>query len=164
MSDASYEEYRERMEEELAAMDTDVRVDTVAIDLIKRQPLYIEARVADDLVEYAMGDDGFDLSTYNQHPYMGGVSLDDAVFKCRFISTSPDGAHNVGNDYDYPEGRLMHVPLPYADPEPAVDDEDEDSVDEAEAVVRAAAEADEPADVDSGPGELGDFDAGGDSA
>jgi len=91
---------------------TDPMPGGVAFDLVTRQLLFVHERVADDLHEYHERE-GFDLLSYKTHPYLP-VSEDDAVFECVFIPTSAEGAHKPGNTYDYPEGRLMHVPVEQA--------------------------------------------------
>jgi len=83
----------------------------VAIDLVTRQPLYVVARVADDLVEYYDEED-FDLLTYKQHTYLP-VRRDDPVFKCVFIG-GLDDLHSFSDTYDYPAGRLARVPIEIA--------------------------------------------------
>lgn len=81
----------------------------VALDLVTRQPLFVRRRVADDLAEYYEAE-GFDLLTYKMHPYLP-VDVDDAVYECVFVPRSAEKAHSVGKTYDYPAGRLMHLPV-----------------------------------------------------
>lgn len=159
MSDSEYDEYRERMATEHANAQTDPSVPGIARDLETGQYLVVTAVVADDLVEYAV-EEGLDLLNYKSHAYLP-VRIDDSVYTCTYLSSERRGGWKLGDDYDFPRGRLQTIPIDLSP-----DDADEDSVDFDEAVVRAAADADEPADVDtdSGPGELENFDAGGDSA
>lgn len=84
----------------------------VALDLVTRQPLFVRRRVADDLREYYEAE-GFDLLSYKTHPYLP-VTVDDPVFECVFVSRSAEGAHNPGKTYDFPRGRLMHLPVEQA--------------------------------------------------
>lgn len=100
---------REVLETAVEGLDREVAPGSVAIDLVTRQPLYIHEQVADSLVGYYERE-GFDLFSYKTHPYPP-VRLDDRVFKCAFIAHDPQKAHNPGKTYDYPEGRLMKVPL-----------------------------------------------------
>jgi hypothetical protein len=87
---------------------TDVMVEGVAFDLVKRQPLYVRQRVADDLVEYYEQEE-FDLLNYNQHPYLP-VTIDDPVYECVFLGNA-EGLHNCNKTYDYPAGRLAVIPV-----------------------------------------------------
>lgn len=90
-------------------LDHELSAGDVAIDLVTRQPLYLHEQVADDLAEYKEEND-FDLFSYKTHPYLP-VRLDDRVFECVFVTNDPSQAHNAGKTYDYPEGRLMKLPL-----------------------------------------------------
>lgn len=100
---------REQLEAELEGTQTEPLEGGVAIDLVTRQPLFIRRVVADSVVEY-FEDEDFDLASYKSHPYLP-VTLDDTVFECVYISGNPEQAHNVGNTYDFPRGRLMAVPV-----------------------------------------------------
>lgn len=90
-------------------LDHELSAGSVAIDLVTSQPLYLHEQVADDLAEYKDEND-FDLFSYKSHPYLP-VRLDDRVFECVFVTHDPQQAHNSGKTYDYPEGRLMKLPL-----------------------------------------------------
>jgi hypothetical protein len=103
--------YEEQLEAALEGVNTEPMQGGVAIDLVTRQPLFIRQKKADTLAEY-YEEEGFDLATYNEHPFMP-VRPDDAVFECAFIE-GPKGGHNVGKTYDYPRGRLMTVPIDLA--------------------------------------------------
>jgi len=83
----------------------------IAIDLVKRQPVYVIGRVAEDCIEY-YEQEGFDLVNYKTHPYLG-VTPDDAVFECVFIG-GLDDLHRFSDTYDYPETRLARVPVEIA--------------------------------------------------
>lgn len=100
---------REILEEAVADLDRELTPGSVALDLVTRQPLFIHEQVAEDLVEYYEREE-FDLFSYKTHPYLP-VSLDDRVFECVFIAHDPQQAHNAGKCYDYPEGRLMKLPI-----------------------------------------------------
>ncbi|WP_330633615.1 hypothetical protein [Halocatena halophila] len=85
---------------------------SIAFDLVTRQPLYIHKQVAKDLEEHQK-ENNFDLATYKMHEYLP-IHRDDRVFECVFIETSPQKMHKVGKSYDFPEGRLMAVPVEQA--------------------------------------------------
>jgi hypothetical protein len=85
---------------------------SVAIDLVTRQPLFVHKEVACTLVEY-YENEGFDLLSYKMHPYLP-VHKTDSVYECVFLPRSAEDAHNIGKTYDYPRGRLMHVPITQA--------------------------------------------------
>lgn len=103
--------YYEQLEAALEGVNTEPMEGGVVIDLVTRQTLFIRQKKADTLAEYYEAE-GFDLATYNEHPFMP-VRPDDAVFECVFIE-GPKGGHNVGKTYDYPRGRLMTVPIDLA--------------------------------------------------
>lgn len=107
--DESEKSGEETMLSKVREKDHALTAGSVAIDLVTRQPLYIHEKSAEDIVEYYERE-GFDLFSYKSHPYLP-VSLDDQVFECVFIGNDPQTAYNVGKTYDFPEGRLMKVPL-----------------------------------------------------
>lgn len=84
----------------------------IAIDLVTRQPLYVNRKVATSVVEY-YEDEEFDLASYKTHPYLP-VSVDDPVYECVFVSRSVEQLHSVGTSYDFPAGRLARVPVEQA--------------------------------------------------
>lgn len=100
---------REVLESAVEDLDRELSAGSIALDLVTRQPLFVHEQVADDLVEYYEREE-FDLFSYKTHPYLP-VSLDNRVFECVFISGDPQQAHNAGKCYDYPEGRLMKLPI-----------------------------------------------------
>jgi len=99
--------------EQLAASVEDLHTEPIrggiAIDLVTRQPLFVRRVVADTVVEY-FEREGFNLLEYKSHPYLP-VRADDTVYECVFVPRSAEKAHNIGGTYDYPRGRLMHVPV-----------------------------------------------------
>jgi len=105
----------ERLADQIADMDgrghDRLQAGDVAIDLVKRQPLFVLERVADTVVDYFEETD-FDLATYNQHHYLP-VRPSDPVFECAFIG-SLDDLHRFSDTYDYPAGRLARVPVELA--------------------------------------------------
>lgn len=100
------------VDRELDGVQTAPMPGGVALDLVTRQPLFIRQVVADDLAEYYEAE-GFNLLTYKTHPYLP-VRKTDRVFECVFIPGTADGAHKPGKTYDYPEGRLLHLPVEQA--------------------------------------------------
>lgn len=109
--DDAEQSYDEQLADALDDVQTEPMAGGVAVDLVTRQPLFIREKKADSLSEYYEAE-GFDLATYNEHPFLP-VRPDDAVFECVFIE-GPKGGHNVGRTYDYPRGRLMTVPVDLA--------------------------------------------------
>lgn len=103
--------YEARLATALEGVRTDPMPGGVAIDLITRQPLLVRRVVADTLAEYYEAE-GFDLATYKQHVYLP-VRADDTVYECVFIGDL-DGLHTSRKTYDYPRGRLAHVPIEQA--------------------------------------------------
>lgn len=106
---------REQLEADLAdlgaPLHSELDAGDVVIDLVTRQPLLVRQQAGADLVEYYVAE-GFDLSTYKQHPWLP-VRLDDPVFECVFIG-GIDDLHSEGSTYDYPAGRLARVPVELA--------------------------------------------------
>ena len=100
---------RETLDESVADTVTEPMAGGVAIDLVTRQPLFVRRVVAETCYEY-YEEEGFNLLNYKTHPYLP-VRADDTVYECVFIAQSPDGAHNPGKTYDFPRGRLMHIPV-----------------------------------------------------
>lgn len=99
----------EAMDAAVAELDAELTAGSVALDLVTRQPLFVRRQVADDLIEYYQEND-FDLFSYKSHPYLP-VRPDDRAFECVYIAHDPQQAHNAGKTYDFPEGRLMKVPI-----------------------------------------------------
>ena len=104
-------DYYEQLEDALEGVQTEPMAGGVAFDLVTRQPLFIREKKADTLAEY-YNEEGFDLATYNEHPFLP-VRPDDAAFECVFIE-GPKGGHSPGSTYDYPRGRLMTAPVDLA--------------------------------------------------
>lgn len=111
--DNSFEESEQSaataMNAAVADLDAELYAGAVAIDLVTRQPLFIRRQVADNLTEYYEEND-FDLFSYKSHPYLP-VRAEDRAFECVYIAHDPQQAHNAGKTYDFPEGRLMKVPV-----------------------------------------------------
>lgn len=115
------QDYRDQVADALADVETGLKAETVAIDLVTRQPLWVVDRVADTLAAYYEAE-GFDLLTYKMHPWLPGIDADDTVFKCVYLDGNPQSAHKPGKTYDFPESRLMRVPLELATTEAEVGD------------------------------------------
>lgn len=109
--DDAEQSYDEQLEAALEGINTEPIEGGIAIDLVTRQPLFIRRKVADSCREYYEAE-GFDLATYNEHPFLP-VRPDDAVFECVFVG-GVEGGHKPGKTYDYPRGRLMTVPIDLA--------------------------------------------------
>lgn len=111
--DRDWSESERSTEETLAAAveETGREPETggVAVDLVTRQPLFIRSIAADTVVEYYEQEE-FDLLSYKTHPYLP-VRMDDTVYNCVYITGNPEQAHKIGNEYAFPRGRLMTVPV-----------------------------------------------------
>lgn len=103
--------YAERLADALEDIQTEPMAGGVAFDLVTRQPLFVKDRVADSLAEY-YDTEGFDLATYKMHTYLP-VRADDAVYECVFLSDI-ESLHSGRKTYDYPRGRLAHIPVEQA--------------------------------------------------
>lgn len=111
--DDSVKPYAERVADALEDVRTEPVPGSLAIDVVTRQLLFVRARVADDLAEYYEREN-FDLATYGPHPYLPGVTVDNAAFECYYVNDlSMDGIDELHKrrDYDFPEGRLAVVPV-----------------------------------------------------
>lgn len=106
--DENERSYDERLADALEGIQTDPMAGGVAFDLVTRQPLFVRSKVADSLAEYYAAE-GFDLATYKMHTYLP-VRPDDAVYECVFLGDL-DSLHTSRKTYDFPRGRLAHVPV-----------------------------------------------------
>ncbi len=109
-------DYATRVDTALDDVRTEPVPGSLAIDIVTRQLLFVRECVADDLAEY-YDQEGFDLATYGPHPYLPGVTLDNAVYECYYANDlSLDGIDDLGGrrDYDFPSGRLAVVPIEQA--------------------------------------------------
>jgi len=109
----SEQTYDERVADALADVRTDPIPGSVAFDLVTRQPLFVRDKVAETCREYYDAE-GFDLVTYKMHPWLPGIGPDNAVYECVFLSESLQKVHKSGRTYDYPEGRLVPMPVEMA--------------------------------------------------
>lgn len=112
-ADDSESDYAARVADALEGVRTEPAPGSLAIDVVTRQLLFVRARVADDLAEY-YEQEGFDLATYGPHPYLPGVTIENAVFECYYANDlSLDSLDELGSrrDYDFPSGRLATVPI-----------------------------------------------------
>lgn len=118
--DNDYADAEQAYAEQVAAALDGVRTDPVpgslAIDMVTRQLLFVRERVADDLAAYYEAE-GFDLLTYGPHPFLPGVTGNNAVYECYYANDlSIDSLDDLGKrrDYDFPAGRLAVVPIELA--------------------------------------------------
>lgn len=103
---------RERLLEEVADTRTRPLPGSVALDLVTRQLLLVRRVSYDDLVEHYDAE-GYSLLSYGVHPYLP-VTIDDPVFECVYLSDVTVQSLEDFADaktYDFPEGRLAHVPV-----------------------------------------------------
>jgi len=85
----------------------------IALDLVTRQAMFVRKRVADTCRAYYERE-GFDLVSYKMHPWLPGISPENAVYECVYLDSNPQNAHKPGKTYDFPEARLMHYPAEMA--------------------------------------------------
>ncbi|MFW5905617.1 MAG: hypothetical protein ACOCUO_02095 [archaeon] len=102
--------YEERVDEALEGINTKPMQGGIAIDIVTRQAVFVRQQVADTLEEY-YEKEGFDLATYKMHPWLPGIDVDNAVYECSYIDGNPQNAHKQGRTYDFPEARLMALPV-----------------------------------------------------
>lgn len=106
---------REQLEQSRPGTPTRPTEGGIAFDLVTRQPLFIRRVVDPDLVTYYKHEE-FDLYNYGVHPYLP-VTTDDRVLECVFLSditAESLGSFDSSKTYDFPEGRLAHVPVEQA--------------------------------------------------
>jgi hypothetical protein len=111
--DDAMQDYRDRVADALAAVQQDPVVGGVAIDIVTRQPMYVRQQVADDCAEY-YDEEGFCLVSYKMHPWLPGISVDNAVYEAVYLSDiGVQSVHEQGSSrtYDFPAARLMHYPV-----------------------------------------------------
>jgi hypothetical protein len=115
--DADYDDgladYRERVAEALDAVQQAPIEGGIAIDIVTRQAMLVRQKKADTCAEY-YDDEGFDLVSYKMHPWLPGISTENAVYEAVYLDGNPQNAHKPGKTYDFPSARLMHVPVEMA--------------------------------------------------
>ena len=114
--DDAAREYADRVDEALTGIRTEPVAGSLAIDMVTRQLLFVRSKVADDLATY-YEQEGFDLLTYGPHPWLPGVTADNAAYECYYVNDlSLDSIDDLAKrrDYDFPEGRLAVVPIEQA--------------------------------------------------
>jgi len=105
--------YAERVEDALAGAQTDPMAGGVAIDLVTQQPVFVRAEKYSDLKAHYEAE-GYDLATYKMHPYLPGIDVDNSVFECVYLDGNAQNAHKPAKTYDFPEARLIHLPVEQA--------------------------------------------------
>jgi len=105
--------YAEQVADALAGVQRDPTPGGIAIDIVTRQPMFVKEKAADTLAEY-YHEEGFDLLTYKMHPWLPGISVDDAAYTAVYLDGNPQNAHKPGKTYDFPAARLMHFPVEMA--------------------------------------------------
>ena len=114
--DDAERDYADRVADALEGIRTEPVAGSLAIDVVTRQLLFVRSKVADDLETY-YEQEGFDLLTYGPHPWLPGVTAENAAYECYYVNDlSLDGIDDLGKrrDYDFPEGRLAVVPVEQA--------------------------------------------------
>lgn len=88
----------------------DLGAGDLAIDLATQQLLYVKRVEAETVVEH-FDAEGFDLASYDFHPWLP-VRSDDTVLECIYVNDlSPQSLHKGGREYSFPSGRLARVPV-----------------------------------------------------
>lgn len=105
--------YAERVAEALADVPTEPLEGGVAIDIVTRQAVYVRQREYDTCREHYEAEN-FDLVTYKMHPWLPGISVENAVYECVYVDGNPQNAHKPGKTYSFPSARLMPLPIPMA--------------------------------------------------
>jgi len=110
--DRDYDEneltYDERIANALEDVRTEIVPGSVAIDLVTRQLVFVRQLSYETCREH-YEQEGYDLVTYKMHPWLG-VTPDDTVWEVAFVDSNPE----FGKTYDYPDSRLMPVPVEQA--------------------------------------------------
>jgi len=115
--DNDYEDAEQSYDDQLAdALDgvpTEPLEGGLAIDIVTRQAVFVREAVADTCRDY-YHDEGFDLVTYKMHPWLPGIGPENTVYECVYVDGNPQNAHKPGRTYDFPEARLMSLPIQMA--------------------------------------------------
>lgn len=111
--DDAAQDYRDAVADALDGVRQEPMAGGVAIDLVTRQPMLVRERVADTCAEYYEREN-FDLVTYKMHPWLPGISPDNAVYEAVYLDGNPQNAHKPGKTYDFPAARLLHFPAEMA--------------------------------------------------
>lgn len=111
--DDAKQSYDEKIDDAFDAIQQEPMVGGIAIDLVTRQAMFVREQVADTCRDY-YHDEGFDLVTYKGHPWLPGIGPENAVYECVYLDGNPQNAHKPGSTYDFPEARLMHLPVELA--------------------------------------------------
>jgi hypothetical protein len=115
--DADYDDaqldYADRVAEALEDVRQEPMPGGIAIDIVTQQAMFVREKAADNCVEY-YEDEDFDLVAYKMHPWLPGISLDNAVYTAVYLDGNPQNAHKPGKTYDFPSARLMHFPAEMA--------------------------------------------------
>ena len=114
--DDAERDYADRVADALEGIRTEPVAGSLAIDVVTRQLLFVRSKVADDLETY-YEQEGFDLLTYGPHPWLPGVTAENAAYECYYVNDlSLDGIDDLRKrrDYDFPSGRLAVVPIEQA--------------------------------------------------
>lgn len=102
--------YEQRVANALDDVQTEPVAGGVAIDIVTRQPVFVRQCTYDSLEAHYEAE-GYDLATYKMHAFLPGVDTDNAVYECVYVDGNPAEAHKQSKTYDFPEGRLMHLPV-----------------------------------------------------
>ena len=102
--------YEDRVANALADVPIEPVEGGVAIDIVTRQPVFVRQCTYDSLEAHYEAE-GYDLATYKMHPFLPGVDVDNSVYECVYVDGNPAEAHKQSRTYDFPAGRLMHLPV-----------------------------------------------------
>lgn len=102
--------YTDQLDDALADVPQRPMAGGVAIDLVTQQAVFVREQVAETCADYYEAED-FDLVTYKMHPWLPGIGPENAVYECVYLDGNPQNAHKPGKTYDFPQARLMHLPV-----------------------------------------------------
>jgi hypothetical protein len=111
--DDALEDYQDRVADALEGVRQEPMKGSIAIDIVTRQAMFVKEKKADTCAEY-YDEEGFDLVTYKMHPWLPGISTENAVYEAVYLDGNPQNAHKPGKTYDFPAARLMHFPVEMA--------------------------------------------------
>lgn len=102
--------YDQRVESVLRDVQQDPQAGGIAIDLITRQAVFVRQQTYDNCRDH-YEEEGYCLVTYKGHPWLPGISVENAVYECSYIDGNPQNAHKQGKTYEFPSARLMALPI-----------------------------------------------------
>lgn len=93
-------------------VDPRIKTGDVCIDVVDGAKVQVVGQSAETVAEYRERQE-FDLAEYKSHPLLG-VTDDDTVWETVYLPGSV--THSFNKSYDFPESRLVRIPVEEADP------------------------------------------------